>query len=85
MEGEQVEDGAFMKAYQSIMDNVKNTELGFPDDSVLRYSTSSKAVAAPVVPSKKLTESDISHLKQLKTTHELKVCVIPTFRRTRAI
>ena len=75
LDGESVADGAFRKAYESIMEAVKATNLQFPDDSIIQPHT--PASAAPMTTSAnkvKLTDADSTTLKSLKTIDDLKVC-----------
>ena len=76
LDGESVTDGAFRKAYESIMEAVKKTDLQLPDESIIMPHTSTPSTTTPMTPANKLklTDADIATLKTLKTIDDLKVC-----------
>ena len=69
LEARDVGDAAFQKAYESIMQEVKQTKLHFPDNSILKTPSST-----PMTPLVKLAKVDIETLKKLKTVDDFKVC-----------
>ena len=78
IDGDEVEDDAFKKAYSSIMTTVKQTDLTFPDESILSAATPS-SVTPSITPAKRLTDADLTTLKTLRTITDLKVCRQPSY------